>query len=188
MPLPAALLAPDEGRWLFFDVETRRSAEDVGGWDHIERMGLALAVVLDAATGELSTFHEADVAALVDTLSAADRVVGFNVDRFDIAVLRGHAGESVARIKTLDLLKVVHERLGFRLGLAHLCQATLGIDKSADGMQSLQWVKEGRFDLIERYCRDDVAMTAALWAYGRKNGYVLFRNRDGILGRIPVKW
>ncbi len=186
---PRELLAAHEGRWLFFDVETLRSAEDVGGWDHIDKMGLALAVVLDAASGEFRTYRQGDALALADDLAAADRVVGFNLDRFDITVLRGEAGAAaVAGIRTLDLLRVIHEKIGRRLRLSHLAQATLGVDKSADGLQSLEWVREGRFDLIEKYCRDDVLLTAALWAYGRQQGYVLFRNRDGILGRIPVKW
>jgi DEAD/DEAH box helicase domain-containing protein len=45
---------------LFFDVETLRSAEDVGGWDHIREMGLALAVVYDSRKEEFRTYREAD--------------------------------------------------------------------------------------------------------------------------------
>ena len=35
-------------RYGVFDLETRRSAEEVGGWHHAERMGLSCAVVCDA--------------------------------------------------------------------------------------------------------------------------------------------
>ena len=38
---------PDGPRVMYFDVETRFSAAEVGGWHRIDRMGLALAVVYD---------------------------------------------------------------------------------------------------------------------------------------------
>ncbi|MBP7147674.1 MAG: DEAD/DEAH box helicase [Acidobacteria bacterium] len=188
LPLPRSLLSEQEGRWLFFDVETLRGADDVGGWNRIRDMGLALGVVLDARTSVFRTYHEDDVDELVDDLCEADRVVGFNLDRFDIAVLGGYAGRRVRKIRTLDLMTCVCGRMPFRLSLAHLCGETLGVQKSADGLQSLRWVREGRFDLIERYCRDDVLLTAALWAHGRSRGFVLFKNREGLRGRLPVSW
>ncbi|GAB4223661.1 MAG: hypothetical protein Kow0062_24260 [Acidobacteriota bacterium] len=151
-------------------------------------MGLALAVTLEARTGTFRCWREQDVEALGRRLAAADRVVGFNIDRFDLAVLEGYLGDAVRRIASLDLLAAIHDRLGFRLSLAHLGRETLGVGKSADGLQSLAWVREGRLDLVERYCRDDVLLTAALWAWGRHHGYVLFRSRRGMQGRIPVDW
>jgi DEAD/DEAH box helicase domain-containing protein len=189
-PLPGDLVRPDEGRWLFFDLETLRGADEVGGWQRIDRMGLALAVVLDAATGEFLTFREADAPELIERLVAADRVVGFNQERFDFTVLRGYRGGSrLAGCRSLDLLARLYARMGFRVGLGHLVTETLGARKAADGLQSLRWVREGRFDLIERYCREDVLLTAALWAHGRSRGYVVFKDaKTGQRGRIAVRW
>lgn len=188
LPQPSALLRPDEGHVLFFDLETLRSADDVGGWNNIREMGLALAVTLDAATGLYRTYFEPDAAALVDDLAAADCVVGFNLDRFDVTVLTGYVSDAKQRLRTLDLLTRLYERLGFRIGLGHLAEETFGTKKSGDGLQSLQWVKQGRYDLIEPYCRDDVKLTAALWAHGRARGHVMFKNREGLRGKIQVTW
>lgn len=33
---------------LTFDIETRKTAEEVGGWDNIHKMGVACLVVLDS--------------------------------------------------------------------------------------------------------------------------------------------
>ncbi len=189
-PVPRELVRPDEGRWLFFDLETLRGADEVGGWQRADRMGLALAVVLDAATGEFLTFREADAPELIERLLAADRVVGFNQERFDFTVLRGYRGGArLATCRSLDLLALLYARMGFRVGLGHLAGETLGARKTADGLQSLRWVKEGRFDLIERYCREDVLLTAALWAHGRSRGYVVFKDgKTGQRGRIAVRW
>ena len=41
------------GRMLIFDLETQRSAAEVGGWDRADRMGLALGVIYDGVTAML---------------------------------------------------------------------------------------------------------------------------------------
>ena len=60
--------------------------------------------------------------------------------------------------------------------------------KSADGLQSLAWFKEGRLDLIEEYCRLDVEVTARLFFLGRTRGYLLYRDYEERLARLPVSW
>jgi DEAD/DEAH box helicase domain-containing protein len=71
----------------------------------------------------------------------------------------------------------------------HLAQETLGVGKSADGLQSLEWVKEGRFDLVEEYCRHDVEILRDLYLFGRREGYLLYRRKGGdACLRLPVEW
>ncbi|HET9766438.1 MAG TPA: hypothetical protein VFS60_06305, partial [Thermoanaerobaculia bacterium] len=89
---------------------------------------------------------------------------------------------------TLDLLEDVHRALGFRLRLDHLARETLGNGKSADGLQSLAWVREGRLDLVEAYCRHDVEVLRDLYLFGRREGYVVWRDRDERRMRLPVRW
>lgn len=175
-------------RVVVFDLETQRSAAEVGGWDKARDMGIALAVVYDVADGVYRTYYEADVEKLLVDLALADRVVGFNVDRFDLAVLSGYTERDVGRIRTLDLLKELHGTLGFRVSLQHLSEANLGESKGGDGLQSLRWWKEGRIDLIERYCRKDVEMTFRLWTLGRERGYLLYKSKSGEALRVPVSW
>ncbi|MGH7364069.1 MAG: DEAD/DEAH box helicase, partial [Candidatus Methylomirabilales bacterium] len=76
---------------LVLDVETQRSAEEVGGWEHLDRMGLAVAVTHDLASGLSRVYLERDAPALVADLASADLVVGFNVRRFDYGVLQPYA-------------------------------------------------------------------------------------------------
>jgi len=188
LPRPADLIRPEEGHWLFFDLETLRGADEVGGWSNIAGMGLALAVTYDAVSGLYRTWYERDAEALGEFLLAADQVVGFNLDRFDLTVMEAYCGPRIRKVKSLDLLTALYRRLGFRVGLGHLAQETLGAPKLADGLQSLAWVRQGRLDLVEPYCRADVLLTAALWAHGRFRGHVMFRNREGLRGKIPVSW
>jgi len=179
---------PTSGRTLFFDLETQRSAEEVGGWGHIPRMGLALAVTYDAQRETYRTYYEADVDRLLLDLVMADRVVGFNVDRFDLRVLSAYTDQDLKRIRTLDMLAEIHATLGFRLSLGHLSEVNLGEGKSADGLQSLRWWREGRIDLIEQYCRKDVEVTRRLYDLGRRQGFLLYLDHSERRVRVPLNW
>jgi DEAD/DEAH box helicase domain-containing protein len=191
VPAPAsaaAAAAAEACGTVYLDLETQRSAEEVGGWGNIAAMKMALAITWDDRTGAFRTYHEKDLEALLADLHGATRVVGYNIDRFDLEVLRGHSGRDVGRIRTHDMLAHIYRRLGFRLKLADVAEATLGIGKSADGLQSLRWWKEGRLDLIEEYCRKDVEVTRDLHRYGVVNGFILYRDRTGNALRLPVAW
>lgn len=88
---------------------------------------------------------------------------------------------------TIDLLEEVKKRLGYRLSLDRLAEQTLGVQKSADGLQALKWYKEGRIDKIIRYCRQDVEITRDLFLFALKNEHLLFRNKAGDMVRCPLR-
>jgi DEAD/DEAH box helicase domain-containing protein len=179
-----------EPHTVLFDLETLRSAADVGGWGYTHRMGVAIGVVCHLEEGRFEVFYEPQVRALIDALRSATLVVGYNIRRFDYQVLSGYTGEDYARLlPTHDLLEDVHARLGFRVGMGHLAQETLGCSKSADGLQSLEWVRQGRLDLVEQYCRRDVEILRDLYLHGRREGFLLYhdRKRDVRL-KLRVDW
>lgn len=178
------------GGTLVFDLETLRSAAEVGGWGNAHRMGLAVAVVCHLEEGRFEVFGEGEIHRLVAALEAASLVIGFNVKRFDYRVLGGYTGiDHARRIRTLDLLEEIHRTLGFRIGLDALARATLGTGKTADGLQSLRWVAEGRLDLVAEYCRHDVEVLRDLYLHGRREGHVVFpARRGGGPLRLPVAW
>ena len=186
-PRPAVAL-PAGPRILVLDVETRRSAEEVGGWDRSDRMGLAVAVTADLETGETRVFTEEQVDALLDELLAAACIIGFNVRRFDFAVLSGYRALDYKALPTLDILEEVHASLGFRLSLSHLAQETLGAPKLADGLQSLAWFKAGELHKVIEYCKADVDLTRRLFEFGRSQGYLLYRDYQGRFARLPVRF
>ncbi len=173
---------------ILFDVETQRSAAEVGGWGNTHLMRLALAVVFDAATGEFETYTEARADELIERLFRAPAVVGFNNRRFDYGVLRAYTTRDLSRLPTFDLLEDIHRKLGYRLSLDHLATNTLGRGKSGDGMQSLVWWKEGRIDLIEAYCRKDVELVRDLLEFATREGHVIFERKTGERVKLPVEW
>lgn len=176
-------------RIVVFDLETQRSFNEVGGRAHIARLGVSLAVVYEYADRAFHVYHAHEVPQLVAALEQADVVVGFNVLRFDYLVLAGVVGRPVRPRHTIDMLADIHSRLGFRIELDSLASSTLGIRKSADGLQALRWWREGRIDLIRDYCMQDVDITRRLYEFGRDNGYVLYWDRfSRTKQRIPVNW
>jgi len=177
-----------EAKVLYFDLETLRSAEEVGGWTRTEKMGMSVGVVYEEGKGEYRAYRESEVERLLLDLVTAERVIGFNIDRFDLPVLSGYTDWNIGRIRTFDMLADIYRRLGFRLKLDALAEATLGEKKITDGLQALEWVKEGRFDLIEEYCRKDVEVTRSLHRFGRENHFLLYHDREGRRVRLPVDW
>jgi ATP-dependent helicase YprA (DUF1998 family) len=175
---------------LLFDVETLRSAAEVGGFGNCHRMGVAVAVACFLEEGRFVSFGERRVHELAAALHRATLVIGYNIKRFDYGVLAGYTGEDYCRtLPTLDLLEEVHHRLGFRLGMGRLAMATLGSTKSADGLQSLEWVRQGRIDLVEEYCRHDVEILRDLYLHGRREGCVVYHDpRRDVRLRVAVDW
>ncbi|WP_051249598.1 DEAD/DEAH box helicase [Maridesulfovibrio zosterae] len=170
------------------DVETRRSAQEVGGWNKAERMGISIAVLYDSEQDKFFEYEEDQIPEMIEHLQNLDLIIGFNIERFDYKVLSGIHAFNYKSLPTLDLLIKVHERLGYRLKLDNIAQATVDAAKSADGLQALEWWKEGRLDLITEYCKQDVAVTRDVYLFGRDNGYVLFTNKDKKKVRLPVAW
>jgi DEAD/DEAH box helicase domain-containing protein len=175
-------------RILFLDIETQRSAEEVGGWHNKHLMRVAAAVIYDSQTDAFSVFQEDRVHELIDTLKTAALIVGFNISDFDYNVLKGYSSFRLANLPTFDILQEISAQLGYRLSLNHLAHKTLNVEKSADGLQSLKWFKEGKIDEVIAYCKKDVEITKDLFLFGLANGYLLFETRAGQLVRLPVEW
>jgi len=169
-----------------FDLETRRSAEEVGGWNKAKKMGMSVGVVYDARLDGFVTYLEDEVNDLVDHLCRCDLVVGFNSRRFDYRVLSAYTKQNLAALPTLDLLEEIHNQLGYRLSLNRLAKETLGAKKTGDGLQALVWFKEGKLKEIADYCRADVALTRNLFLHAVEHSFLLFRNKAGKTVRLPL--
>ena len=169
-----------------FDVETQRSAAEVGGWHRADRMGISVAVLYDSVRDTFKTYREKDIPELIRDLQTFDLVVGFNNKRFDNRVLSAYSVFNLAALPTLDIMEKISNRLGYRLSLDSLAEHTLGVKKSANGLQALKWYKEGRMEEIINYCRQDVRITRDIFLFGLKNRYLLFKNKAGSVVRLPV--
>ena len=185
---PQGVEIPGDFRFAVLDLETRRSAQEVGGWNRADLMGVSCVVVYDSASDSFRDYMQEDVPRLVGDLVEYDLIVGFNILRFDYAVLAGLSRFDFSSLPTLDILQDIHAVLGYRLSLDHLARETLGASKSASGLQALTWWKEGRVDEIVAYCRQDVAVTRDLFLHGLRRGHLIFRNKAEKQVRVPMDW
>jgi DEAD/DEAH box helicase domain-containing protein len=185
-PKPSVSLQSTPEHLGVLDLETQFSAQEVGGWHRADRMKISCAVLYDSSVDDYLVFMEDEVPRLVRHLEQFDRIVGFNIKRFDYKVLSGYTTFDFTRLPTLDILEEVHRHLGYRLSLNHLANVTLGSEKSADGLQALRWWKNGKISELIAYCREDVRLTLDLYRYGYEQKYLLFRNKAGRTVRVPV--
>ncbi len=172
---------------VYFDVETQNSFQEVGG-HYPERLRISVAVMYNTADQAFHRYTEADIPALVRELQAADLVVGFNLFGFDYPVVMRYTNVDLTRLPTVDMMAELQKQLGFRVGLDAVASATLGTGKSADGLQAVQWWKEGRLEEIFTYCEKDVDVTRRVYEFGRQHHYVQYYDRQYRRQRVPVAW
>lgn len=135
-------------RIAFFDLETQRSADEVGGWKNKHLMKIAVGVVYDSMEQKYFSYLENQTEKLIEKLKMADLVVGFNVVSFDYAVLQPYATDDLKKLNTFDMLDDIKNRLGFRLSLNHLAEKTLKEKKTPMVFNLSNGSKKGKWTLL----------------------------------------
>jgi DEAD/DEAH box helicase domain-containing protein len=173
---------------LYFDLETQKSADEVGGWGNIAKMGMSIGVTCSSANGEYKIYGEKQVDELIKDLQRADLVVGFNNLRFDYEVLHGYTSFDLSQLPTLDMMVELQNTLNHRLSLDSIATATFGVEKTAEGLQAIRWFKDGKLAEIAEYCCYDVKITKLVHEYGRQHQQLHYNNRFGKKMTVPVSW
>ena len=171
-------------RKIVFDIETKNMFQDVGKHDPV-LLDLSLVGVYDSETNAYTSYLEEDLPALWPLLEKADVLIGYNSDHFDIPLLNKYYPGDLTHIKSVDLLKEIRKSLGRRLKLDSIAEATLGKNKTGDGLQAITWWKEGAIDKIRQYCLEDVKITKELYDYAIKNGILKYKDY-GTVRDIPL--
>ncbi len=182
---------------LYFDLETKYSADEVGGWGNIEDMGMSVGVIWDNSDKQFHVYIEHQIQEMVDHFYRATQIVGFNHIGFDYRVVAGvHHSDAhqrsqlytkLAGLNNFDMLFELKKLLGHRLKLESIARPTLGTGKSADGMQALKWYKEGKLDKIIEYCKVDVEVTRDIHRFALEHGKLLYDSKLGIK-TVNVEW
>lgn len=171
---------------MVLDVETRQSADEVGGWNNSHLMGVSVAVLFDGTTYQ--SFTQDRLGEMFSLMQQADLIVGFNTLGFDYKVLQPFCAYNLWNLPSLDMLKEIKKRLNYLVSLDNLASSTFNMQKSADGLKALTWWKQGEIEKITEYCTQDVRLTKELYEFAQKNGYLLFTNKAGQKVRIPTTW
>ena len=173
---------------VYFDLETQKLFHEVGGRD-ASKLLLACGVTWSSERNDFAVYWEKDTSGLIAELRAADRVIGFNIIHFDYEVLKPYAqSENFRSFRSTDMLQDIFRTLNFRLSLDSIAKATLGTTKTADGVQSVEWYRNGELDKVAEYCKADVDITRRVYEFGRDNGFVYYYSKLGSKLKLAVNW
>src|SRR3989339_418668 len=141
-------------RKITFDIETRNTFQDVGS-DKAVDLDISLLCIHDSKTDEYDTFMHDDLDRLWPILDQGD----------------------LTSIKSLDILKEIKNSLGKRIKLDTVAEATLGTNKSGEGLDAVKWWNNGEIEKIKKYCLDDVRITKEIYEYALKHGKLKYKDR-----------
>lgn len=174
---------------VYFDLETQRTANDVGGWQNKHQMGMSVGCTFSTQTGQYHVFTEKNVNELIDQLRRADLVVGFNHVGFDYDVLAGYYPFDLKeQLNSLDILLELEKQIGHRPKLEAVASATLGAGKTADGLEAIRWWQQGKLAEIAEYCCYDVKVTRCIYEHGARYKEVRYLDRNNREHIVEVNW
>ena len=162
---------------LSLDIETKNLSNEIGGWHNQHMFKVACAVTWDGQNGIVYTD-----APLSDTLTKSDglefktlrelkfdlddhfqkggRILGHNINAFDLPVLRdSHTDIFIVRkylddkeTRCIDTSAYVTKACGKRVHLDNLVKCTFGDSKSMSVIDSVMKWREGEYDEVVDYC------------------------------------
>ncbi len=161
---------------IVLDLETQKSFQDVGGRGKNHLLKVSVVVIYDYSTGKYSDYEEHEISKLAPILQTADQIIGYNIIDFDFQVLQPYLNFNISEVPALDLLTEIEKVLHHRIKLESVAQGTLGTGKSGSGLEALLYFKNGRMDLLKKYCTDDVKITKQVYDYALKNKKLLYKD------------
>lgn len=165
-------------REIVLDIETQNTFQEIGSANHA-LLKVSLVGVYDSADGSYRAYRENELARMWSVLEHADLVIGYNIKGFDFPVLNGYYAGDLMTLPTLDIMEEIQKHLGFRVKLDDVAAGTLGTGKSGSGLKAIEYFRNNQWDLLERYCLDDVRLTKELYDVGLARRELRVRDRSG---------
>ena len=188
-----------------YDIETLKPPPEVG-WSNFKDMGMSVGCVLilnventDGSFKKYKVDEETyfEPKRLAKRLNTLDLVVGFNNNSFDNNIICEHtAKDQKFLLNSLDILEDLtgETKIKYLTNLDDLAETTIeeGKDCQISANAPELWSKGERQKVIDQ-CLKDVEITAKVFVFGLKNGYVLTKpNKGDLFGqmvlKVPVKW
>lgn len=171
-------------RKVIFDCETSNIFTEVGSSDPAD-LDLSVVCIYESETDKYSSFFQEDLPKLWPILENADLLIGFNSEHFDTPLLNKYYSGDLSKIPSLDLLKEVKNSLGRRIKLDTIAEATLGTNKSGNGLEAVTWWRQGLKEKVRDYCLMDVKITKEVYEYARKNSLLKYKDM-GVIKDIKL--
>lgn len=161
---------------IVLDLETQKSFDDVGGRGKNHLLKISVCGIYDYVTDKYLIFEEHELPRMAPLLQAADQIIGYNIKQFDFEVLQPYLNFNIFEVPYYDILEEIDKVLGHKIKLDAVAQATIGSGKSGNGLEALLYYKNGKMDLLKKYCLDDVRVTKEVYEYALNNQKLLYRD------------
>lgn len=171
-----------------FDLQTRKTYEDVGGKKGIAQMGISFAALLNHQTDELELFTEKEVTRLIDKILSSQLIVGLNLKKFSYKVLSSFGNTDFQKIRSLDILDYLRKKIVLKPCIEDLFLGTLGINKSLDNMKITRLFKLGKTEEVKQITIQNVKALNSVYSFGKEKGHVFLNDRTGQRWKISVSW
>lgn len=149
-----------------FDLETKKTAQEVGGFQNAKDMGVSVIGAWRSDTAMYRLWSGDNLKEFIDWCNWADTIVGYNHIEFDYSVLAPFINSFELKKKiNVDINQLVKSNTGRYHSLDKVAWGTLGIGKTVGviGAEAPQLYKDGKLDLLYRYLLDDVQITVKLF-------------------------
>ncbi len=173
---------------LVIDLETQKTFEDVGGRNYADLLVSVLGIYR-YDSNNFECYLEDELHRFENLLIDTKLVVGFNIRKFDFPVLQRYMKVDTSKIPMLDLMEDIANKIGHRVSLESVAQATLSKGKTGRGLDAIDFYRDGKWDLLKSYCLNDVQITKEVFEYGQQNGMVYYQTKDGMDRKsVKVEW
>ena len=163
---------------IVIDIETQHSFREVN-YDY-SKLKISVVGLYNYTTDRYQAFRENNLNDLFKIMEHASQIIGFNIKKFDLAVLAPYYLGNLKQFEIVDILELVEKSLGFRLSLDSIARTTLGVKKSGHGFLAINYFQEGDWEKLEGYCLDDVKITKDLYDFLKKNGKLMYQAKSGV--------
>lgn len=172
---------------LVFDIETSNTFQEVGAYDP-KLLKVSLVGVYSYATNEYTSYLEHELPKLWPLFEHADRLIGYNIIGFDLPVLANYYPGDLKKFPLLDLMAEIEKYLGYRIKLDDVARGTIGEGKNGNGLQAVEFFRNGEIEKLKEYCLQDVKVTKEVYEFGAAHGKVHFSDKLGRRTDVPVNF
>jgi len=171
-------------RKLVFDIETKNAFFEVGTQNAAD-LDISVVGLYDYFLDQYLAFEEHEFPKMWSHFEQADMLITYNGNHFDIPLLNKYYAGDLTRIYSLDILKELHKSAGRRMKLDQVAEGTLGTHKTGDGLEALEWWRNGEKQKVKDYCLMDVKLTKEIFEYARMHNKLYF-SQGGQRTEVPL--
>lgn len=169
---------------LILDVETKYSFRD---FKDPKKLQVTVVATYDYKTNQSYVFEEKELSRLFNLFENSSYLIGFNIIDFDLPVLSAYYPGNIEIFSKFDILDDIKNKIGRRISLNEVINATLSKKKSGHGLMAIDYYRQGKIEELKKYCLDDVMLTKELFDFGVNNGKIYYPDVNG-KREVVVDW